>query len=44
MAIDTTKLANGTHRLMVRADSKHREPLVPGTNSGIIGLWFVVAN
>jgi hypothetical protein len=38
--IDTTRLANGTHKLLLRADSTTSA----GTTSGLLQILFVVAN
>jgi hypothetical protein len=40
LSIDTTKLANGTHRLFFRAGST----VAKGTNSGILAIPFTVQN
>lgn len=38
--IDTTKLTDGVHKLLLRADSK----VAAGTNSGLLQVLFTVAN
>jgi len=41
IAIDTTKLTNGWHRLFLKTDAKQPDGF---TNSGVLAIWFEVRN
>jgi hypothetical protein len=42
LVIDTTKLANGWHRLFLKADAF--DSVSGSTNSGVLMIWFLVQN
>jgi hypothetical protein len=42
LSIDTTKLANGWHRLFLSAEAF--DPITGSTNSGVLATWFQVQN
>ena len=44
LSIDTRRLANGRHKLLLRSDAVCSDCSPAGINSGILVVWFTVAN
>ena len=44
LSIDTRRLANGRHKLLLRSDAVCSDCAPAGINSGILVVWFTVAN